>query len=98
MIKVIQNEYTPDFVFPPGETVMETLEAKGMTPAELANQLGYPLNTIAAIIKGEAAITSEIAIQLERVLGVSANFWNNLERLYRESLVIQQVGSAARRA
>ncbi len=98
MIKIIQNEYQPDFVTLPGKTLAETLEAYGMTQAELASQIGYPLKTITEIITGEGAITPEIAIQLERVFGVSATFWNNRERRYRESLAIRQVGSVATRA
>ena len=65
-----------------------------MTPAELANQMGYPVETIADIIAGTTEITPEIATQLGRVLGVSATFWNNLERYYREALT-RQTGSVA---
>src|SRR5205085_1363980 len=38
------------------------------------------------IIKGKSAITSGTAIQFERVLGLSATFWNDLEANYREDL------------
>jgi HTH-type transcriptional regulator / antitoxin HigA len=86
MTKAIQNEYHPDSVSPPGETLEEELETRGMTPSELANQMDYPLNTITEIIVGRGEITPEIAARLEQVLGISASFWNNYERGYRESL------------
>jgi addiction module HigA family antidote len=81
-----QNQFAPDYAVPPGETVLETLEALGMSQAELADRTGRPRKTVNEIIKGKAAITPETALQLERVLGVPASFWNNLERNYQETL------------
>jgi|GEM_PF-455046 len=70
---------------PPGDTLLETLEAHGMAQSELALRTGRPLKTINEIIKGKAAITPETALQFERVLGISATFWLNREQQYRES-------------
>lgn len=86
MARPIRKEYEPDVVSPPGDTVQETLENIGMTQLELAERAGRPLKTINEIIKGKAAITPETALQLERVLGIPARFWNNRERHYREYL------------
>lgn len=84
MSNVPQNEYTPDFVYPPGETVRETIDTKGMSQAELATRTGYSKKTINQIIRGKAPITPEVALRLELALGVSATFWNQLERDYQE--------------
>jgi len=89
MIKPVQNEYVPDVVSPPGETLMEMLEERGMSQAELAERTGRPKKTINEIIKGKATITPATALQLERVLGAPASFWNNREQHYRESLARQ---------
>ncbi|NDJ25228.1 HigA family addiction module antidote protein [Nostoc sp. B(2019)] len=86
MSNAIQNQYTPDYVSPPGETLQEILEERGMSQAELAERTGRPKKTINEIINAKAAITPETALQLERVLGISASFWNNRERQYREAL------------
>lgn len=86
MSKRIQNQFLPDHVSPPGETLLETLEAIGMIQAELAKRTGRPKKLINEIIKGKAAITPETAIQLERVLNIPAGFWNNREQDYREAL------------
>ncbi len=83
-------EYTPDYAVAPGETLLETIEAFGMSQAELAIRTGRPVKTINEIIKGKASITPETALQLERVLGVPARFWSNLERSYREALARQE--------
>jgi addiction module HigA family antidote len=86
MSKEIENQFIPDYAVPPGETLAETLKAIGMSQADLAERTGRPVKTINEIIKGKAAITPETALQLERVLGTSAGFWNNLERNYQETL------------
>ena len=86
MSNMIQNQYMPDYVSPPGETLLETMEALGMSQAELAERTGRPKKTINEIINGKAAITPETALQFEKVLGVPAAFWNKRESNYREAL------------
>jgi addiction module HigA family antidote len=83
-----ENElgFQPDYAVPPGETLQETIEALGMTQAELAARTGLTPKTINFIVKGNGPITPDTALQLERVLGTPASFWNNLERQYREAL------------
>jgi len=77
-------EFRPLYAVPPGETLEELLAERQVTQTELANRMGRPLKTINEIIRGKAAITPDTAIQLERGLGVSASFWTDLERQYRE--------------
>ena len=86
MSNAIQNQYMPNYASPPGETLQEVLEERGMSQAELAKRKGRPKKTINEIINAKAAITPETALQLERVLGIPASFWNNRERHYREAL------------
>jgi len=86
MTNTDRNQFVPDFVTLPGEILQETLEERGMSQTELAERTGRPVKMINEIIKGKAPITPETALQLERVLGVPATFWNNLERNYREDL------------
>ena len=84
MVDDIQNEYQPDYVSPPGETLLETLEAADITLAELAERTGKSSQTIEGIVSGTMPITAETASQLERVLGVPARFWMNREDRYRK--------------
>lgn len=80
------NEYRPDRVSPPGETLAELLSEHGLTQGELAAKLGMPTRAINEIAEGKAAISPEVAIHLERALGVPAAFWSDLEREYRDHL------------
>ncbi len=75
-----------ELISPPGDTLAETIEALGMSQAELALRMGRPLKTINEIIKAKTAITPETAIQLERVIKVPASFWLNRESNYRKEL------------
>jgi len=82
----IKHAFNPDYAFPPGETLLETLEALGLTQKELAARMGRPLKTINQIIKGTAQIMPDTALQLEKVTGVAAGFWSNAESSYRSHL------------
>ncbi len=84
MSSTAPNTYRPDFVLPPGETILETLEAIGMTQAELAERTGKAPKTVNEIVAGKAPITPETAILLERVLRAPARFWLSLEGNYQE--------------
>ena len=81
----MRNEYEPVKVSVPGATLKEALQERGMSQAQLADRMGRPKKTVNEIVKGLAAITPETAIQLERVLGIPATFWNSRQRLYDEA-------------
>lgn len=85
MGKIIEknNEYSPIIAIPPGETILESIEAINMTQAELAARLGITTKHINNIIKGNAPITYDMALKLEDVIGPSAKFWMNLETNYQ---------------
>jgi HTH-type transcriptional regulator/antitoxin HigA len=85
-----QNQYYPDVVSPPGETLLEAIEERGISQADLAQRMGRPKKTINEIIQGKTAITPDTALQLDRVLGIPARFWNNLEQQYRHFLIQQE--------
>ncbi len=78
--------WIPEWAVPPGDILLEVLEERGLSQSELARRLDRPIKTVNEIVKGKAAITPDTAIQLERALGITARFWNNLEVNYRESL------------
>lgn len=90
MSKKNQNEYQPDSVTPPGFYVQEKIEELGMTQTDLAGRIGRTKKTVNEIITGKAPIEPETALQLERVLGIPARYWNNIERQYRDHLVRQE--------
>ena len=75
--------FTPDYAVTPGEILEETLESRGIKKSAFAERCGLSAKTVSQIIHGKAPVTPETAIQFERVLGVSAAVWNNLEAFSR---------------
>ncbi len=57
-----------------------------MTQRELAKRMGRPENTVSEIIRGNKRITAKTALGLEKVLGLDAETWMNLESNYRLGL------------
>ncbi|HUT02396.1 MAG TPA: HigA family addiction module antitoxin [bacterium] len=76
-------QYEPDYAVHPGKILKEHLSARNMKQSDLARLCGLSAKHISQIISGNAPVTPETAIQLERVLGMSANIWNNLDADYR---------------
>ena len=79
-----QNQYFPQSVPHPGETLVEKLEELGMGPKEFAIRTGKPEKTITAILNGKSSITPDMAVQFENVTKIPANFWMNHQRGYDE--------------
>jgi len=81
-----QYTYDPDYAVAPGETLKETIDALGIDQKELSKRTELSPKHINQITKGIAPISQDTAIRLERVTGVPARMWNNLEANYREQL------------
>lgn len=72
---------------PPGATIKEQLNGKGMSQKEFAARMDMSEKHISKLVNGEVRLTPDVAVRLEIVLGVPAQFWNNLEAMYREKLL-----------
>ena len=70
------------FRFIPGLFLREELAARELSPAELANSAGLPLEVIHEIISERELIGEPIAHKLEHALDISAQFWLNATTLY----------------
>lgn len=76
------NEYLPQSVSHPGETLAEKLNEMGMSQKEFAIRTNKPEQTIIKIISGESSITPDMAVQFENVLKIPAHFWLNRQQNY----------------
>ncbi len=84
-------EWIPDVALPPGATIAELLEDRGITQTDFALMLGRTQKNVSQLINGRAPVTHGTAIELERVLGVPASFWNSAEAGYRDALARSDV-------
>ncbi len=65
----------------PGEMLNEEfLTPLGLTQQDLADAIGMDRPSVNALLNGRRAVTSRTALRLERALGVSAQFWLNLQQ------------------
>lgn len=72
---------------PPGATIKELLDDRGMSQSEFAARMDMSEKHISKLVNGDVLLTPETSIKLEMVLGVPARFWNNLEAIYREKII-----------
>lgn len=91
MVETKLYKYEPDYAVAPGEILEENLKARNIKKMDLAQRCGLSAKTISQIINGTAPVSPETALCFQRVLGVSANVWNNLEANYRLSLARRNV-------
>ena len=89
-VKTMKTDRIFAEVFSPGELIMEELEERGWTQKDFAAILNRPLRSVNEIIKGKHGITPEIANELGAAFGTSAQFWINLESMYRLAQVRSQ--------
>jgi HTH-type transcriptional regulator/antitoxin HigA len=80
----LAEPFAPDWISPPGDTILDIIEEREWTQAELAERLGYNPKHVNQLIKGKVPLTEEAAIRLERVLGSTVGFWLAREAQYRE--------------
>lgn len=57
----------------------EFIKPLGIAQTELATWIGVSYPRLNEIVNGKRAITPDTALRLERVFGVDAQFWLNLE-------------------
>lgn len=82
---------------PPGEILVEELEALNLSAAELARALNVPTNRITGILNGQRAITADTALRLGHWFGTSAEFWLNLQKMYELRLAENEKGAEIRK-
>jgi len=85
-----QQNFQPDWISSPGDTISDLMEERDWNQVELAKRLGFSTKHLNQLIKGKASLSEDAALRLERVLGSTARFWLNREALYREQLAKQE--------
>lgn len=64
----------------PGEMLREELlKPLKITQEELADLIGVSLQTVNQLVNRHSDMTLDVAVRLERLLGMSSDFWMNLQ-------------------
>jgi addiction module HigA family antidote len=75
--------YRPDYAVPPGALLREWLQTHEISPEDLARRSGLTVHSIDEILAGRGTIGPDVAIKLQRSLGVDASVWLAMEANYR---------------
>ena len=79
---MIANNLLPFEPTHPGELIMDELEARNMTQAKLAENIGVSPSLLNEIIKGKRAVNTEMALMLEAAIDLPADMLLNMQSAY----------------
>lgn len=74
------NELSPFIATHPGELIQDELEAREISQIDFAKQIGMTRSQLNEIIKGKRNINADLALLLEKVLGIDADFWMEAQK------------------
>ncbi len=66
----------------PGEHLAEMLEELGISQYRLAKAIGVPPIRISEIVRQRRSITADTALRVGKALGMTPEFWLNLQKMY----------------
>ena len=98
-----ERDRDSDCPSPPGQVLKEKLvEGMHLTQAQLARAIGVSRPRINMIVRGRLPISPEIALRIERVFGISPQYWLRIraefelceerQRIARELESLPQLG------
>lgn len=70
----------PAFATHPGEILIEEIEANGFSQIDFAKMINYSRSQLNEIIKGKRNINADLALLLEKSLGVDAEYWMEAQK------------------
>jgi len=80
------SAFQPDWVSPPGATILDLLEERGSTVGEFATAAQRSIQEVSALLYGSDALNEAWAQQLSSLIGASPTFWLRREQQYRSNL------------
>lgn len=78
---MIANNLTPFEPTHPGEFIRDELEARNLSQAKLANQIGISPSLLNEVINGKRSVNTELALLLEAALGIEADILEIAKRI-----------------
>ena len=79
----------------PGEHLAEILGEFGISRYRLAKAMGVPPIRINGIVHCRRSITADTALRIGKALGMTPEFWMNLQRMYDLDLTRSSLDTSA---
>ncbi len=75
-----------DWSSPPSETIIDIMEERDWSAADLSHELGYSAEETFELLIDRMAYTPDVAARLSRALGSTPDFWLRRDQLYQQRL------------
>lgn len=75
--------FEPDWVSPPGDTILHILQEKHMSEEEFAVKMDLTMENTKKLLCSSVTINENIAEKLSSVLGSTKRFWLRRDEQYR---------------
>jgi addiction module HigA family antidote len=85
---------TPETLHP-GEVLLMEIEARQLKKSEFASQLNIQSSQLSELLHGKRHIGAQMAIKLEVLLGIDAEFWMRLQATYDIAIERKRLAAAA---
>lgn len=76
----------PPVATPPCDHILDEMEARGITPHELAARMDVPESDLSNLLAGRTRITADMATRLEAAFGIPADLWLRFQLGYEKDL------------
>lgn len=80
MERTVLRQFRPDWASPPGDTIKDCLEVKGMSKEDFATAMGLTNNEVDQLLEGRMRVKSILAEKLASTLGSTLAFWLRRDR------------------
>ena len=78
----MNKKQTPFIATHPGELIKDELKERNLTQKELSEMTGVKPSVLSETINGKRSVSLNVAVALEKALGISAEVWMNLQTQY----------------
>lgn len=77
-----KGNLTPFLATHPGQLIKDELKERKMTQKQLATETGIKASVLSETINGKRSVSLNVAVALEKALGISADVWMNMQTQY----------------
>ena len=78
----MNKNLTPFVATHPGEMIRDELKERGMTQKQLAAEMDVKPSVLSEAVNGKRAVSVNMALALEKALGIPAEIWLNMQSQY----------------
>lgn len=80
--RIMNIKQTPFIATHPGELIKDELKERNLTQKGLSEMTGIKPSVLSETINGKRSVSLNVAVALEKALGIPAEVWMNLQTQY----------------